>query len=142
MTSYESDLRKPWQKATWVQLLAIALGVLPLMLARALVLSRILVYTGVASRIATEGGPLINWSFFLVVYTVVGLNREVFLSQPSSIIPAAAITVATTFFLGYVIERAGRILRIDPKRVISMVLLGTSKNAGFAAGLALTLLKW
>ena len=29
MTSYESDLRKPWQKATWVQLLAIAIGVLP-----------------------------------------------------------------------------------------------------------------
>ncbi len=104
-----------------------------------LVLSRILVYTSVASRIATVRGSLINWSFFLVVYTVVGLNREVFLSQPSSIIPAAAITVATTFFLGYVIERAGRILRVDPKRVISTVLLGTSKNAGFAAGLALTL---
>jgi len=104
-----------------------------------LALSRILVYTSVASRIATIKGSLINWSFFLVVYTVVGLNREVFLSQPSSLIPAAAITVATTFFLGYVIERAGRILRVDPKRVISMVLLGTSKNAGFAAGLALTL---
>ncbi len=29
MTSNESDLRKPWQKAIWVQLLAIAIGVLP-----------------------------------------------------------------------------------------------------------------
>lgn len=29
MTSSKSDLRKPWQKATWVQLLAIAIGVLP-----------------------------------------------------------------------------------------------------------------
>jgi membrane protease YdiL (CAAX protease family) len=29
MTSSESDLRKSWQKATWVQLLAIAIGVLP-----------------------------------------------------------------------------------------------------------------
>jgi BASS family bile acid:Na+ symporter len=104
-----------------------------------LVLSRILVYTRVASRIATVKGSLINWSFFLVVYTVVGLNREVFLSQPSSLIPAAAVTVATTFLLGYLIERAGRILRVDSKRVISMVLLGTSKNAGFAAGLALVL---
>ena len=104
-----------------------------------LFLSRILVYTGVASRIAPVKGTLLNWSFFLVVYTVVGLNREVFLSQPSSLIPAAAITVTTTFLLGYLIERAGRTLRLDPKKVISMVLLGTSKNAGFAAGLALTL---
>lgn len=104
-----------------------------------LVLSRILVHTGVASRIEPVRGALINWSFFLVVYTVVGLNREVILSRPSSLIPAAAITVTTTFLLGYVIERGVRLLRFDPKRVISMVLLGTSKNAGFAAGLALTL---
>ena len=104
-----------------------------------LALSRILVHTGAASRIAPVKGTLTNWSFFLVVYTVVGLNRGVFLSQPSSLIPAAAITVTTTFLLGYVIERAGRLQRVDPKKVISMVLLGTSKNAGFAAGLALTL---
>ena len=104
-----------------------------------LFLSRILVYTGVAPRIAPVRGTLLNWSFFLVVYTVVGLNREALLSQPSSLIPAAAITLTTTYLLGYLIERAGRILRLEPKKVISVVLLGTSKNAGFAAGLALTL---
>jgi BASS family bile acid:Na+ symporter len=104
-----------------------------------LVLSRVLVYTGVASRIAPVKGTLLNWSFFLVVYTVVGLNREIILSQPSSLIPTAAITIVTTFFFGYIIEKAGWLLRIDPKKIISMVLLGTSKNAGFAAGLALTL---
>jgi BASS family bile acid:Na+ symporter len=104
-----------------------------------LALSRILVHTGVASRIAPVKGTLTNWSFFLVVYTVVGLNRGAFLSRPSSLIPAAAITITTTFLLGYAIERAGRLLRADPKKVTSMVLLGTSKNAGFAAGLALTL---
>lgn len=104
-----------------------------------LVLSRILLYTGVASRIAPVRGPLINWCFFLVFYTLIGLNRDVFLSQPASLIPAAAIAVATTFGLGYVIERVGRLIRIDPKKVTTMVLLGTAKNTGFAAGLALAL---
>lgn len=104
-----------------------------------LALSRILVHTGLASRVEPVRGTLINWSFFLVVYTVVGLNREVILNQPSSLLPAAAITITTTFLLGYVIERGVRLLRFDPRRAISMVLLGTSKNAGFAAGLALTL---
>lgn len=104
-----------------------------------LALSRILVHTGVASRMEPVKGALINWSFFLVVYTVVGLNRGVFLSRPSSLIPGATVAASTTYLLGYAIDRAGRSMRVDPKRVVSMVLLGTSKNAGFAAGLALTL---
>jgi BASS family bile acid:Na+ symporter len=104
-----------------------------------LVLSRILLHSSVASRIAPVKGTFINWCFFLVVYTVVGLNREVFLSRPLSLLPAAAVAVAISFGLGYVIERVGRLIKIDPKIVTSMVLLGTSKNAGFAAGLALAL---
>ena len=47
--------------------------------------------------------------------------------------------MATSFLLGTAIERVGRLLEIDRRRIISMLLLGTSKNAGFAAGLALTL---
>ena len=104
-----------------------------------LLLSRILVYTGAASHVAPVRGTLLNWSFFLVVYTSVGLNRDVLLSRPSSLVPAAVITVATTFLLGHLLELAGRALGLDPRRVVSVVLLGTSKNAGFAAGLALTL---
>jgi len=104
-----------------------------------LILSRILLYTKIAPKIEGIKGTLTNWSFFLVVYTVVGLNREVLLSQPLSLIPAIAITVVTTFVLGYGIGRIGQLLKIDPKRVVSMVLLGTFKNTGFSAGLALTL---
>jgi BASS family bile acid:Na+ symporter len=104
-----------------------------------LVFSRILLRTSVASRIAPVKGSIINWCFFLVVYTTVGLNREVFLSQPASLIPAAVIAAIISFVLGYVIKRVGGLMRIAPKIVTSMVLIGTSKNAGFAAGLALAL---
>jgi BASS family bile acid:Na+ symporter len=104
-----------------------------------LILSRVLVYTSVASKITSWRGPLINWSFFLVIYTVVGLNRGVFLRQSSTIVPLVIIAVTTTFLLGILIEKVGQILHVVPEKVVSMVLLGTSKNAGFAAGLALTL---
>ena len=104
-----------------------------------LILSRILLYTGVASRIASVKGSLVNWSFFLVFYTIVGMNREVFLNQPVSLIPAIVIVATTTFLLGYTIERVGKYFRIDQKIVTSIILLSTSKNAGFAAGLALAL---
>jgi BASS family bile acid:Na+ symporter len=102
-----------------------------------LILSRILRYTGVASRITMVKGSLINWCFFLVIYTVVGVNRDVFLNQPVSLLPAMVITAIITFLLGAVIGRVGTFLRLDSKRVISYILLGTSKNSGFAAGLTL-----
>jgi BASS family bile acid:Na+ symporter len=92
-----------------------------------------------SASIATIKGTLIKWSFFLIVYTVVGLNQEMFLSQPMSLLPAALITLVTTFLLGTIIDKVGKSRRINNKRLISMVLLGTSKNAGFGAGLALSL---
>jgi len=104
-----------------------------------LLLSRFLLYSGLASRIEPVRGVLTNWSFFIVIYTVVGVNRDVFFSQPLSLLPAAILTIMTTYLLGYIIEKVGKMLRTNPQQVTSMLLLGTSKNAGFSAGLALTL---
>jgi BASS family bile acid:Na+ symporter len=104
-----------------------------------LLLSRLLLRTGVAARIAPIRGALTNWSFFLVIYTVVGLNQAVFFTQPLSLLPVAAIAAAATFALGTAIQRIGRLLRLNPRRVVSLTLLGTLKNTGFSAGLALAL---
>ena len=104
-----------------------------------LIISRIVRYINWAQRIEPVRGLLTNWSFFIVVYTIVGVNRQVFFSDPMSLLPAAVLTVTTSYLLGYVIEKAGHRMRFDVKKVTSMLLLGTSKNAGFAAGLALSL---
>ena len=104
-----------------------------------LIFSRIFVRSGMSVRIEPVKGAITNWSFFLVTYTIVGLNRGIFLNEPLSLLPAAIIALASTFFLGYVIEGMGRIFRVDPKKITSLVLLGTLKNTGLAAGLALTL---
>lgn len=104
-----------------------------------LILSRILLWTRADVRIDPIKGAITNWSFFIVVYTVVGLNREVFLGQPLSLLPVAAIAIASTFLLGWIIESVGDLFHIDPRTVSSLVLLGTLKNYGLAAGLSLTL---
>jgi BASS family bile acid:Na+ symporter len=104
-----------------------------------LIVSRILIWTGMAARIEPIKGAITNWSFFIVTYTVIGLNREVFLGQPLSLLPVAAIAAASTFLLGWVIERVCLLFRIDPDRIPSLVLLGTLKNYGLAAGLSLAL---
>jgi BASS family bile acid:Na+ symporter len=104
-----------------------------------LILSRILIGTGMAVRIEPLKGVITNWSLFLVCYTIVGLNRAVFLGQPLSLFPVALIALTSTFFLGFLIEKLGGLFRIDPKTLTSLVLLGTLKNYGLAGGLALAL---
>ncbi|NTW35967.1 MAG: hypothetical protein HGB17_07525, partial [Syntrophobacteraceae bacterium] len=102
-----------------------------------LILSRILIRFRVAPRVEPFKGTVTNWSFFVLMYTIVGLNREIFLSHPLSLVLPALIAVASTFFLGWVIEAAGRALRIPQRTLVGLVLLGTLKNYGLAGAFAL-----
>ncbi len=104
-----------------------------------LVVSQVLVRTGASKRIDPFKGAITNWSFFVVTYTIVALNRRVFLDNPLSLLPVGLIALATTFLLGWAIERAAGLFRIDPPTATSLVLLGTIKNYGLAGGLALAL---
>jgi BASS family bile acid:Na+ symporter len=102
-----------------------------------LVLSRILIKTGLSKKIDPYKGPITNWSFFLVIYIITGLNRDIFIQQPLSIVPVAIVAVLTTFVLGWVIEKLGGILHFDKASLTSFVLLATFKNYGLSGALAL-----
>ena len=104
-----------------------------------LVASRILLRIGMASRLDSIKGAITNWSFFLLTYTIVGLNRDLILGQPLSLLPVILIALASTFLLGWAIEKIGVVLHLPPKVLTSLVLLGTLKNYGLAGGLALAL---
>ncbi|MBN2332268.1 MAG: hypothetical protein JXO49_01085 [Deltaproteobacteria bacterium] len=104
-----------------------------------LVGSRLLLRTRMAVALQRYRGDLINWCFFLVVYTIVGLNRSIFFQQPFTLLPIASIALLTTFGFGWVIERGARMARLPETTTVSVVLLGTLKNYGTAAGLGLIL---
>lgn len=102
-------------------------------------LSRVLVRYGVDEKMETNKGTMVNWSFFVIIYTIVGLNNEVFLREPLSLVPLAAIAVVVTFIMGYIVEKLSESLKVGSGKILSNVLLATSKNSGFAAGIAITL---
>jgi BASS family bile acid:Na+ symporter len=104
-----------------------------------LVLSRILIWAGWVKKLEPLRGPLINWSFFLIVYTIIGLNRQLFFDRPGALVLPAGIALASTFLLGWGIEKIARWRGVDSQTISTMVLLGTHKNTGLAAGLALSL---
>ncbi|MFP3867785.1 MAG: bile acid:sodium symporter family protein [Desulfobacteraceae bacterium] len=104
-----------------------------------LVLSRLLLWSKLSARLVPVKGAITNWSFFVIVYTIVGLNRELFLGQPLSLLPVALIAVASTFLLGEIIACLAQLREIKPPTITSLVLLGTLKNYALAGGLALSL---
>jgi BASS family bile acid:Na+ symporter len=109
------------------------------LIALPLLISRVLLWISLASRLEPIKGAITNWSFFIVTYTIVGLNQELFLQRPLTLVPVAVIALISTFLLGAVIDRAGRSMGIDRSTLTSLVLLGTLKNYGIAGGLALAL---
>ncbi len=104
-----------------------------------LIFSRVLIKLGMDSYIEPVKGAITNWSFFILTYTIVGLNRSFILAQPISFLPVVFIAGVSTFLLGWIIEGVGRFYRLSPKTFTSLILLGTLKNYGLAGGLALAL---
>ena len=107
--------------------------VLPLML------SRVILYMKWQDRIAPVRGLLTDWGFFVVLYSMIGVNRQLIFESPKAMLPVACVTLIATFILGFAIETAGRFMRKDPGSMVSFILLGTLKNQGIAGGLAMAL---
>ncbi len=110
-----------------------------LLIAFPVVVSRLIIRSGIHNKIAPYHGPLTNWGFFIVLYTLIGLNRETIFREPLMLLSVAAILFVSTFLLGFLIELIGRLVKINNKDLVSLVLLGTMKNQGIAGGLAISL---
>jgi len=104
-----------------------------------LAVSRFLVRHRIGKILEHFKGVITNWSFFVVVYTIVGLNQDVIMGEPLRLLPVVGIAVASMFVLGLIIEWSGKLFKINVQTTMSLVLLGTVKNYGLGAGLALAL---
>ena len=104
-----------------------------------LVLSRVLLFTGLSQRIERWRGTIVNWGFFVVVFTVIGLNQKVFFGQFEVLFKIALISFIVTFVLGHAIEFVSRALKVNRQTMVSLVLMGTKKNFGLASAIALAL---
>jgi bile acid:Na+ symporter, BASS family len=104
-----------------------------------LALSRLLIRKGWKERIEPYRGTVVNWSFFIVLYTMVGLNRDILVGRTGSLLPVAVIALLSMFLLGFLIDWVCSLFHIPKETRTSLVLLGTLKNQGLSSGLALTL---
>jgi len=104
-----------------------------------IILSRFLLFKNFYQRIIPWKGIIVNWGFFIVFLTVIGLNQKTFLEQPDVLIKIFFIALVSTFLGFILLNILLKKIGINQKERISMILLGTFKNSGFAAAIALTL---
>lgn len=104
-----------------------------------ILVSRVLIFTGIARRIASWRGTALNWIFFLVIFTLIGLNRQAFFGEFSILFKICIIGITVTFVLGYVIEMISKAFKVGHDNTISVVLMGTLKNYSLAGGIGLSL---
>lgn len=78
----------------------------------------------------------INIGFFLINYTVLGLNSSAIFEN---IVPLAAIAFARTFFIGTAIYFLAKLRGIEYPKRISYTLFGSYKNLGLAAVVSMAL---
>jgi BASS family bile acid:Na+ symporter len=104
-----------------------------------LILSRLVLISPVRATVERWRGKIVNWAFFVVIFTIVGLNRSVFLREPQLVVLISAITVARSFGLAVVLERVLRRLQVEEPSLVGYMLMGTLKNGGMAAATALAL---
>jgi BASS family bile acid:Na+ symporter len=109
------------------------------LIALPIVVSRLLIWKGLNDHVNPLKGTIMNWSFFLIIYTLVGLNWKTITTQPFSLVPVAVIAFVTTFFLGFLIQWVGILFHVNRANLTVLFLLGTLKNYGLAGGLALYL---
>jgi len=104
-----------------------------------LVISRLFRHRLIYPLIDSFRGIIIDYGFFLVALTIIGLSRDLLFQYPGMILIPAMIFLFAQFIFGslFKVFMKGRIG--DKKRTMSLSLMLTVKNAGFAAVVAMSL---
>jgi len=125
-----ADLLKPTELLIMlVQLIVIPLGI-----------SRLLLLKGLAQSIDKWRDTAINWCFFIIIYTIVGLNQQIFLEQPDVLLRVVIIAAVSIFAIGHATQYIARKLHADHPTSISWMLMSTRKNTGLASLVAIAFL--
>ena len=104
-----------------------------------IIASRILLATGWAKYITPYRGTIVNWSFFVIVFTLIGVNRQAFFGEFDILLRIAVIAIAISFVLGYLLELIAKALRLKHETAVSVILMGTLKNYSLSGGILLAL---
>jgi len=104
-----------------------------------IILSQLIVRMGLAASIERWRQHLINWGFFVVIFTIIGLNWEIFYQEPKLLLRMSLVAGLSTLGLGFAIKHSLPRLGVAVENTVTRRLLGSIKTSAFGAAIALTL---
>jgi BASS family bile acid:Na+ symporter len=102
-----------------------------------ILISRLLLWK-IYTSVQKIRGKVVIWGFALIIYTVVGLNRQAIFSDLNIVLKISTIFAIALFVVGTSYEFAFRKKIQRDKRIVQNLML-TIKSSGFSAGTALSL---
>ncbi len=104
-----------------------------------LFLSEFISKTAYYEKMKEDRDILINLGFFIVLYVVIGLNRDILLHESRILLIVSIIAFMRTFFSGTLVYNISGMLNVPFERKITYTLFGSYKNLGLSATIALIL---
>ena len=104
-----------------------------------LLISRLLLWKPIKPTVEKIRGRIVDWGFALIIFTAVGLNRQVFFSNFDILLLVSLVLFIGIFGLGWFYEWFSKKIGISAPVAVTQNLLVTIKSSGFAVVTALTL---
>ena len=104
-----------------------------------LIISRFLLWKPLFKYIEPIRGKVVDWGFAVLIFVAVGINREVFFTEPLLLVKVSLILLTATFVLGFVYTKIADKIGISQSIITSQSMLVAIKSSGFSVFTAITL---
>lgn len=114
--------------------MVVSLLVVPFIVSRLLIANRVIEKMVVKIR-----GKVVNLGFAVIIFTAIGINKDVFRDNFELLLICSFILFISTFGIGFVLEKLFKYLGYKRNRIVVLNLLATIKSSGFAVVTAMSL---
>lgn len=104
-----------------------------------MLVSRFLLHKPLFKYIEPIRGKVVDWGFALLIFVAVGMNRDVFFTNPILLFKISLVLALATFGLGLTLEAVSKLLKVDGSLRTTQSMLIAIKSSGFSVFTALTL---
>lgn len=104
-----------------------------------LVVSRFLLWKPLFKYVEPIRGKVVDWGFAVLIFVAVGLNSDVFFSDPLLLVKVTLVLLSATFVLGFVYTKLAEKIGIPRDVVITQSMLVAIKSSGFSVFTAISI---
>lgn len=104
-----------------------------------MIVSRILLYKPIFKYIEPIRGKVVDWGFAILIIVAVGVNRQVFFTDPILLMKVSFVLFIATFGLGLGFDAVAKLFKVERSLRVTQTMLIAIKSSGFSVFTALAL---